>query len=223
MSLELMDEHERGERVRAWLRQNGSSIVTGVTIGLALIFGWQWWQRNQVEQRLTAATQYQALNDAIERKETDAVSAISEELVKSHPKSPYTVLALLNLADTRLSAGDVEGADKALERAAATTSEPALLGLANLRRARVALAKKDGEAALKHLDVVPADLYAGLAAEVRGDALRTLERNDDARAAYKSALTLLDTGAPNRRIVEMKLADLGGGKEDVGADKKPEA
>ncbi len=57
MALELMDEHERGETVRAWLRQNGGSIVTGIAVGLALIFGWQWYQRSKVEHRVTAATQ----------------------------------------------------------------------------------------------------------------------------------------------------------------------
>jgi predicted negative regulator of RcsB-dependent stress response len=58
MAIELMDEHEKGEHVRAWLRQNGSAIVTGVALGLAAIFGWQWWQGSQSEHRVTASIQY---------------------------------------------------------------------------------------------------------------------------------------------------------------------
>lgn len=210
MALELMDEHEKGEHVRAWLRQNGSAIITGVVLGLGLIFGWQWWQRSKVEHRVTAATQYQALTDAIERKETDTVSALADALAKDYPDTPYAALAALQLADVKLASGDAGAAAKALEKVASMTTDPALAGLANLRRARLALANGDSEAALKHAAAIPKDLYAGLADEVRGDALHALGRTDDAREAYKQALTSLDTGAPNRPIVEMKLADIGG-------------
>jgi predicted negative regulator of RcsB-dependent stress response len=86
-----------------------------------------------------------------------------------------------------------------------------------LRRARITLAGGDADAALKQAEAIPTTMYEGLAAEVRGDALQALGRTDDARAAYQSALTLLDTGAPNRRIVEMKLADIGGTTEQPEA------
>lgn len=207
---ELMDEHEKGERVRSWLRQNGSAIVTGVALGLALIFGWQWWQRSQVEHRVTAATQYQALTDALERKEADTVTAVADELAKNFADTPYAVLAAMQLADQKLAAGDRAAAAKALEQAASLTEEPALRTLANLRRARVLLADGDADGALKLAEAQPKDLYAGLAAELRGDDLLALKRDADVRAAYQDALTHLDTGAPNRRIVEMKLSDLGG-------------
>lgn len=210
MALELMDEHEKGERVRAWLRQNGSAIVTGVALGLTLIFGWQWWQRSQVEHRVTAATQYQALSDALERKEADTVTAVADELAKNYADTPYAVLATLQVADQKLAAGDKAGAAQALEQAAKLSKEPALAALANLRRARVLLANGDAEGALKVAGELPKDLYTGLAAELRGDALLALKRDDEARDAYRDALTHLETGAPNRRIVEMKLTELGG-------------
>ena len=79
-----------------------------------------------------------------------------------------------------------------------------------MRSARLALAGKDAEGAIKLIDALPKDMYAGLAAEIRGDALHALGRDEEARAAYDTALIELDTGAPNRRIVEMKLSDLGG-------------
>jgi predicted negative regulator of RcsB-dependent stress response len=210
MALELMDEHEKGEHVRAWLRQNGSAIVTGVAIGLAGIFGWQWYQRSQIEHRVTAATQYQALTDAVERKEADAVAALATELGKNYQDTPYAALAALQLADIKLAAGDTAAASEALRSVQGLSKDAALVGLANLRAARIALSGGDAEAALKLADAVPKDMYAGFVAEVKGDAMRALKRDDDARQAYQDALTALDTGAPNRRIVEMKLADLGG-------------
>jgi predicted negative regulator of RcsB-dependent stress response len=210
MALELMDEHEKGEHVRAWLRQNGTAIVTGVAIGLAGIFGWQWWQRSQVEHRVTAATQYQALTDAVERKETDTVAALADELAKNYTDTPYAALAALQLAEARLATGDAAAAEAALQRVGSLTEDAALVALANLRAARVAVDAGNAEAALARAEAIPKDMFTGFVAEVRGDALHALDRDEEARAAYRDALTELDTGAPNRRIVEMKLADLGG-------------
>ena len=34
MSLEMMDEHERSERVRRWLHENSGSLLGGVAAGL---------------------------------------------------------------------------------------------------------------------------------------------------------------------------------------------
>lgn len=210
MALELMDEHEKGEHVRAWLRQNGSAIVTGVAIGLAGIFGWQWYQRSQIEHRVTAATQYQALTEAVERKDADAVAALATELGKSYQDTPYAALAALQLADIKLAAGDTAAAKEALRSVQGLSADPALLALATLRAARVALSSGDADAALKQVESVPKDMYAGFVAELKGDAMHALKRDDEARLAYQDALAALDSGAPNRRIVEMKLADLGG-------------
>lgn len=210
LELEMMDEHEKGEHVRAWLRQNGTAIIGGVALGLSLIFGWQWWQRTQVEQRVTAATQYQALDAAVERSELDAAAGLSEELSKRYAGTPYAALAALRLADAQVQAGDIEAASVSLERAATLTEEPALRALSQLRRARLLLASGQAETSLTVLESMPDEMYAGLVAEIRGDALIALGRGDEARDAFKVALTHLETGAPNRRIVELKLIDLGG-------------
>jgi predicted negative regulator of RcsB-dependent stress response len=210
MALELMDEHEKGERVRAWLRQNGSAIVTGVLLGLAVIVGWQWWQRSKAQHSETAATQYQALSDALERKEADTVTAVADELAAKYADTPYAALAQMQLADQLLAKGDKPAAAAALEKVAGLTKDAALATLANLRRARILLDGGDAAAALALADAQPDDMFAGIAAELRGDALHALDRDEEARQAYQDALTELETGAPNRRIVEMKLSDLGG-------------
>ena len=43
-----------------------------------------------------------------------------------------------------------------------------------------------------------------------GPALAALGRKDQARAAYDKALVSLDVAAPERRLVELKLTDVGG-------------
>ena len=53
--MDQIDEYEQGERVRAWLRNNGSSLIGGVALGLACLGGWQWWQGQQANEKVQAA------------------------------------------------------------------------------------------------------------------------------------------------------------------------
>ncbi|MCX7555393.1 tetratricopeptide repeat protein [Xanthomonadaceae bacterium JHOS43] len=204
-----MDEHEQGELVRSWLRQNGGAIFGGIAIGLAGILGWQWWQNSAAQHRLDASSTYQALESAVERKDTAGIDQLAGELADKFSDTPYGALGLLRLADQKLASGDADAAQGALVDAAKAAQTPALASLANLRLARLQLAAGKAQDALDSLAKVPAGDFAGLAAEVRGDALLALGRKDEAEVAYLDALTTLDTGAPNRLIVEMKLADLG--------------
>jgi len=113
----------------------------------------------------------------------------------------------------KFAAGDLAAAATALEQAGKLSQDPALTSLASVRLARVMLAQGQGEAALKLIEPMAKDsksAYAGLLSELRGDTLKSLGRDEEAKQAYQAALTALDSGAPNRRIVEMKLTDLGG-------------
>jgi len=212
-----MDEHEQGERVRAWLRANGGSILTGIAVGLAAIFSYQWWQQSQIGKKLDAANNYQALVDAVERKDVDAAVQLSAGIADRMGNSPYAALASLRVAGQRAGA-DQAAAIEDLSKAAQTKDAPAIAALAKLRQARLELAAGKPDAALSLLNSIPDGQYAGLVQEVRGDALLAQGKSAEAGEAWKSALTELGTGAPNRFLIELKLADLG--LSDV---KKPEA
>jgi predicted negative regulator of RcsB-dependent stress response len=64
--------------------------------------------------------------------------------------------------------------------------------------------------ALARLEGLTASKYVGVVQELRGDLLRRLDRQDEARRAYADALAAMDSGAQLRFLVEMKLADIGG-------------
>jgi predicted negative regulator of RcsB-dependent stress response len=204
-----MDDHEQGERVREWLRANGAAITTGIAIGLAGILGWQWWQHNQGQHRLDAAAMFQSLEKAADDKDSATFDQLAAELGGKFKNTPYGTMALLRQASEKEGQG--------LNEAVGAAQSPALAALARLRLARVQLAAGEAQAALDELAKMPAEDFTGLAAEVRGDALLALDRRDEAAAAYQDALTNLETGAPNRSVVEMKLADLGVAASEPGA------
>jgi predicted negative regulator of RcsB-dependent stress response len=208
MSFDVLDEHEQGELVQKWLRENALSIVVGVALGLVLIFGWQQWKAHRVRHAAEAAAQYQALDEAASAKREEDVAKIADVLRKDFPDTAYAAFAAMHQADAAVAKGDLGGAVSALEWAQQHAGADSMKSLIALRLARVKLAQGDADASLKLAEGVPKDDYPGLVDEIRGDALAKLGRGDDARTAYQDALAHLDPQAPNRDFVQMKLDDL---------------
>jgi len=208
MAFEVLDEHEQGELVQKWLRENAMSIAIGIALGLLLIFGWQQWKVHRLRHAAEAATQYQALLDAAEAKRNDDVNAIADALRKDFPDTAYAVFSAMRQADIATAKGDLKAASEDLEWARQHAPVSALKSLATLGVARIKLDQNEADAALKLVDELPKGEYTALAGELRGDILAKLSRNDEARAAYQDALSNLDPQAPNRSFVQMKLDNL---------------
>lgn len=198
---ELLNEHEQGERVRSWLQKNAGSLIGGVAVGIAIISGWQWWGNRQHGQQMHDAEQYEALvSDA-----NNDPAKLSAGLGKLKADSMYGALARMQLAKAQVDAGKPQDALATL-RAIQASDSSGLTDIINVRIGRLLV--ETGK---------PADAVALLgkatssgALEVVGDAQAKLGKPQDAQATYKRALTTLEVGSPERMIVELKLADVGG-------------
>jgi predicted negative regulator of RcsB-dependent stress response len=210
MAFDVLDEHEQGELVQKWLRENALAIIVGVGLGLVLIFGWQQWKVHRANVSLEAAARYQSLASAAGAGKAEEAEAAASELREKYPKSPYAVLAALHQAEVAAAANDLDGAAAALAWAREHAGIEALQGLVAIRSARVALARGDADGALALVGKLPADAWPALAGELRGDALVKQGHADAARTAYQDALSHLDEQAGTRSVVQMKLDDLGG-------------
>lgn len=196
---ELLDEHEQSERVREWLRRNGSALIIGVALGLAAIGGWQWWKSHTAQQRSQAADGYQAAVDAIRAKDATASAKVN-----ALPEGVFRTLAQLELARMQVEAGQRDAAIASLR--AVRTEDPALAAIANQRLARLLIDAKQADAALKL--VASGDSVSTM--EVRGDAQLALGQREQARATYDKALLKAEVGTPQRRLLELKLIEAGG-------------
>ena len=85
MAFDVLDEHEQGELVQKWLRENAMSIAIGIALGLLLIFGWQQWKAHRARHAADASAQYQALVDAFDAKRNDDAKTLAEALRKDYP------------------------------------------------------------------------------------------------------------------------------------------
>lgn len=208
MAFDAYDDYEQGELVQKWLRDNGLSIVVGIVIGLVGIFGWQQWRNHQARHQGEAAQIYQQLQTALAAGKADTANLLTNQLMEGFEKSSFTVFAVSDRAGQEMLANQLDKAEASLQWAASHATDEALKSLTELRIARVELARGNGAATLSALDRIPNSHYQGLSQELRGDALVKLERTDEARKAYQTALSVLSEEAPQRAALQMKLDDL---------------
>lgn len=208
MAFEAYDDYEQNERVIKWLRANGASIVVGIVIGLVVIFGWQQWLKHQATAELAAAQLYQQVQLARATDKPDVAERLTDQLMKDYAKSTYTVFAVSDRARAQVQDKQLDKAAVSLQWASAHVGKSALKPLIELRTAQLQLARNQATQALATLDAMTPDSYAGLREELRGDVLVKLERRDEARKAYQSAMTALSPQAPQRGVLQMKIDDL---------------
>ena len=213
MAFDALDEHEQGELVRKWLRDNGSSIIIGVALGLLLIFGYQQWRSHQARHQAEAAVQYDALGKAVQAKDVAAVAKGYELLKNDYSDTAYAVFGAMRQAESALGNGDKSGALAAASWAYEHSGSDALKTLAGLRLARLKLGEGDAQAALDLVGKLPTAGFGAMLDELRGDALRSQGKAAEARSAYQAVLQALDPAAPNRSALEMKLNDIAAAAE----------
>jgi predicted negative regulator of RcsB-dependent stress response len=196
---DLLDEHEQSERVLQWLRNNGAGLIGGIVLGLAAIGGWKWWEHRGEQAQLDLSNQYQATLDAIQAKDKSA-----QAKVNALADSAYHDLAALELARSQVDARQNDAAIATLR--AIKSNDPAITDVANQRLARLLIEAKQADAALK----LVSNGTTATALEVRGDAHFALGQLDQARTSYSQALAKLDVASPQRRLIELKLNQVGG-------------
>lgn len=206
---DVLDEHEQGEKVRKWLHENGSSILIGLALGLASIWGVGKYQEMRGARFAEASDKYVALTEAVEKKDEAAIKALSESMRTTFAKSPYAVLAAIDESARLTKEGKLEDAVKSLQFARDNAGGLPQLGeLAAIRLARLQLALNKPDEALASIARVTNKGYQALAAEIRGDALFAQKKYKEALTAYDDSLTHFDATSPRRSIVEMKRDDL---------------
>jgi len=200
---DLLDEHEQGERVRSWLRNNGAGLVGGVVVGLGLIIGWQWWQGQQQGASVQAGRQYDAVVKGVEAGKLDEAAKAMLSLSSTKSAGIYVDLAALDLAKAQVTAGKNEDAIKTLR---GIQADGPLRLVVDQRLAKLLI---DANKAAEATQLLAAQ-EDGISLEIRGDAAQAQGKRDEARDLYSKALAQVAVGSPQRTVLEVKLTDAGG-------------
>ena len=208
MAFDAYDDYEQSERVQKWLRQNGLSIVVGVVIGLVAIFGYQEWRNHRVAHQTAASGIYQQLQSVLDNGDSRTVDTLTQQLMSDYADTPYAMFAVSDRARRQVESKQFDKALESLNWAEQHAPSKELKALVELRIAHVELGQGNAQDALSALDRMPADSYAIVGQELRGDALVKLGRRDDALKAYQAAVKAMGSHAQQDNEVQMKIDDL---------------
>ncbi len=211
MAVELYDEHEQSERVRNWIKEYGFSMVMGLVLAFAGIFGFRQWQEHQVGQRYLAAEHYHVIQQDLDAGQLEAAEQQYHLMRSEVSRSAYVGMAGLLMAGAYVEDGRLEPAAQIYREVLGDRKLASLWPATTLRLARVLEAQGDVRAALSLLDGGAPAGYQGAWAELRGDLLMTQGQLDAARVAYQQALENLTGQGGNRRMIEIKIDATGPG------------
>jgi predicted negative regulator of RcsB-dependent stress response len=202
-------EKEQLEAFKGWWKENGSSVITGLLLGVAVIFGTRAWFSYQDRQQEAASHLYVQFMNGLERNDAETISQAGDALVSDYSRSPYAALAALGMARQQLEQGELEAARAQLQWVLERSKTEAIRHSARLRLVRLLVAMQDFSAAQALLAQASASgAYAPLYAELRGDLALAQGDRAAARAAYEAALALLSEDAPTRPLLRIKRDDV---------------
>jgi len=205
---EYLSEHEQAEQLRQWLRENWLWLVTGVVLGLSIVFGYRWWNAHQAARSQEAGQQFSALLDAFGRNQREEGLQIAGKITGEYSDTPYADQTQLVLARLDIEAGELDKAAAALRQVMDSTRDPDLALVARLRLARVQLAKGSYDDALATLEAVDNAAVTARVAELRGDVMVARGKPAEALLAYRQAQSATEEGKGADGLVDQELLRL---------------
>lgn len=186
--MEDLTDNEREEQLRQWWSENWIWILGGIALGLAALWGWQYWQRMKMEQAQHELSGYQSVIGNLSQEKFDQAAVEARALREAQPGSPYADQAYLVLARAAVEMRRFDDAELHLRAVMDGSKDPELRAVARARLARVLIEQAKYDDAIALLDPAASGAYAALYHELRGDAYAGKGDPAAARREYDAAL-----------------------------------
>ncbi|MGZ5052108.1 MAG: YfgM family protein [Methylobacter sp.] len=199
-------EEEQVEALKRWWKENSTSTIIGVVMGVSIILGWNFWQEHKKERAAQASSTYEQLLKALDGNQNESADKIAERVQEQYKGTEYAAFSALFQAKLKAQQGDFAGAKQILKTLIADQNED-LANIARIRLARLMLATGEYEQGLQVVNEANAKASTSYAAEydeLVGDLYVALDRLDEARTSYQSAAR---NGQPSP-LLQLKIDDL---------------
>jgi predicted negative regulator of RcsB-dependent stress response len=203
--VEDLTDNEREEQLRQWWSENWLWILGGIALGLAMLWGWQYWQRMKMEQAQHELAGYQSVITSLGQDKFDQAVVEAKALRDAQPGSPYADHSDLVLARAAVEMRKFDEAVQHLRTVMDGSRDPELRAVARGRLARVLVEQAKYDDALALLDPAAAGSYVALYHELRGDAYAG--KGDPAAALREYGEALATPGEEtglDREYIELK-------------------
>ncbi|WP_416305378.1 YfgM family protein [Neptunicella sp. SCSIO 80796] len=195
-------EEQQVEAIKRFWKENGTAIILGAVIGLGGLWGWRYYNEQQIAGREAASSQYEQLLGKLDSNDKGFTEAA--EFIKQNPDNSYALLTALQLAKKAVDSKDFAEAQKQLQWASEHAENAAVKGTIQIRLARVQSEQQQLDEALATLSTVESSAFSATVEEVKGDVLVKQGKIDQARSAYSQSLEL----NANNPLLQLKLDNL---------------
>ena len=168
--------------------------------------GYQYWQRSQAAQ---AASMFDEVIKVARAGDAEKADRAFGDMRDRFASSVYTAQAGLLIAKSTYESGKPDSAKTTLKWVAEKSSDQGYASIPKMRLAGVLMDEKAYDEALKTLDGVAGEQFAGLTADRRADIFMAQGKKAEAKAEYLKAYKAMDARTEYRRLVEVKLNALG--------------
>ncbi len=199
---DFLSDEEQLEKLKNWWDENGTSLIVGLVLAVAVVVGWRWY----VSASTSAAQAASDLYASFIATEGEARTAIATKIDDEIGGTSYQTFSLFYRAQDAANEGDIEAAEAYLEEAIAIDAADLLSDVARIRLARLLQQQDKSEAALSALSGVRGIGFRAQVLELKGDIHLVRDERELAHEAYTSASAELDEGE-HRPLLDMKVAD----------------
>ncbi len=210
-------EKEQIEALKNWWKKDGSSVITGLLLGLSVLLGGKAWFSYQDSQVAKASDLYAQMMTDLSAQKNEQVRKRANEIISNHSGTGYAPLAALVLARLAVDNGQPAAAQVQLAWALAHADSDQVRHVARLRLVRVLIEQQAWDAAADQLaGVGDKGAYQYLYSELEGDLALAQGQTDKARSAYKAALDAMPPQSPAAGFLTTKYENLAlAGAEDA--------
>ncbi|WP_111895121.1 YfgM family protein [Acinetobacter sp. MB5] len=213
--MSALTQEEQLDNLKSLGKKYGSAAVSGILVALIAFFGWNYWQKKQMNGAQNETARVQQLMDEAQSLAGDQtaynkLAPSADTILKKNPDSVQAIQAELVMAKVAFDQGDYASAERELKKVQnVKVDDEGLLQLANLHLAYAQAAQKKYDDALKTLDLIKVPAFKASADEARGDIY--VAKNDiaQARKAYQSAWDAVVARKQERQILQIKLESVG--------------
>ena len=197
-------EEEQEEAIKRFLKENGTSLILGAVIGLGGIYGWNYYQKAQIETIAQESLAFSQVTEQIAK--PAALLADGEKFVAAHGDSQYSQLTQLIMVKALVDDQKFDKASTILNQVINSNVEQSVKSIAILRLARIETIQKKFDRALATLAKLSDSAFAVQKSELQGDLYLASGDITKARAAYQSAIDA--SGERVNADLKMKFNDL---------------
>jgi predicted negative regulator of RcsB-dependent stress response len=205
---EYETEEQQIEALKKWWKENATSLIVGLLVGVSALFGWRYYVDQKNVHAVQASDLYmQVMQSAALQTVNDKTIDINNTLINEYSDTPYAALSSLALARSEYEKDNVEGSVNQLKLAIKHASDDIIKQIASLRLVRIYIEQKKYEEASSILNMPHSAVYDAQYEELRGDLYIAKGDVAQARMAYDKAIDL--QGVTASKWLKLKRQNLG--------------